>query len=87
VAFLNAGSSSMFDDPRLSSIALGIGSLCIGVLNTLGSYFGWAKRSEGHRISAIHYAKLYRFITVELASASRGAHEPPRLPEVCQGPI
>jgi hypothetical protein len=67
VAFLNAGSSSMFDDPRLSSIALGIGSLCIGVLNTLGSYFGWAKRSEGHRISAIHYAKLYRFITVELA--------------------
>ena len=67
VAFLNAGSSSMFDDSRLSSIALGIGSLCIGVLNTLGSYFGWAKRSEGHRISAIHYAKLYRFITVELA--------------------
>lgn len=67
VAFLNAGSSSMFDDPRISSIALGIGSLCIGVLNTLGSYFGWAKRAEGHRISAIHYAKLYRFITVELA--------------------
>ena len=67
IAFLNAGSSSMFDEPRLSSIALGIGSLCVGVLNTLGSYFGWAKRAEGHRISAIHYSKLYRFITVELS--------------------
>jgi hypothetical protein len=67
IAFLNAGSSSMFDDPKVSSIALGIGSLCVGVLNTLGSYFGWAKRAEGHRISAIHYSKLYRFITVELS--------------------
>ena len=67
IAFLNAGSQSMFDDPRISSIALGIGSLCVGILNTLGSYFGWSKRSEGHRISAIHYSKLYRFITVELS--------------------
>lgn len=67
IAFLNAGSSSMFDDPRISSIALGIGSLCVGILNTMGSYFGWAKRAEGHRISAIHYSKLYRFITVELS--------------------
>jgi hypothetical protein len=67
IAFLNAGSSSMFDDARVSSIALGVGSLAVGVLNTLGSYFGWAKRSEGHRISAIHYSKLYRFITVELS--------------------
>jgi len=36
-------------------------------LNTAGSYYGWAKRAEGHRISAIHYARLYRAITVELA--------------------
>ena len=67
IAFLNAGSSSMFDDPKLSSIALGIGSLCVGILNTMGTYFGWSKRAEGHRISSIHYSKLYRFITVELS--------------------
>jgi hypothetical protein len=67
IAFLNAGSSSMFDDPRVSSVALGVGSLLVGILNTLGSYFGWAKRAEGHRISSIHYSKLYRFITVELS--------------------
>jgi hypothetical protein len=67
IAFLNAGSQSMFEDPRISSIALGVGSLVVGILNTLGSYFGWAKRAEGHRISSIHYAKLYRFIAVEMA--------------------
>lgn len=67
IAFLNAGSSTMFEDPRISSIALGIGSLVVGILNTTGTYFGWAKRAEGHRISAIHYSKLYRFITVEMS--------------------
>jgi hypothetical protein len=67
IAFLNAASSNLFEEPRLSSVALGVGSLAVGVLNTLGSYFGWAKRAEGHRISSIHYSKLYRFITVELA--------------------
>jgi hypothetical protein len=36
-------------------------------MNTMGTYFGWAKRAEGHRISAINYAKLYRFIAVELS--------------------
>ena len=67
IAFLNAGSSSMFEDPKVSSVALGIGSLFVGILNTMGTYFGWAKRAEGHRISSIHYSKLYRFITVELS--------------------
>lgn len=67
IAFLNAGSSNLFDDPKISSIALGVGSLFLGVLNSIGTYFGWSKRAEGHRISAIHYARLYRFITIELS--------------------
>lgn len=65
--FLSAGSTTMFSDPAASSIALGVASLFVSVLNTAGSYYGWAKRAEGHRISAIHYARLYRFISVELA--------------------
>jgi len=65
--FLSAGSTSMFSNPTTSSIALGVASLFVSILNTAGSYYGWAKRSEGHRISAIHYARLYRFISVELA--------------------
>jgi hypothetical protein len=67
IAFLNAGSQSMFEDARIANISLGIGSLLVGILNTMGTYFGWAKRAEGHRISAIHYSKLYRFISVEMA--------------------
>jgi hypothetical protein len=66
VAFLNAGSSSLFSDHQLAATALGVGSLVIGILNTIGTYFGWAKRAEGHRMSGIHYAKLYRFINVEM---------------------
>ena len=67
IAFLNAGSSSLFPDQRIASTALGVGSLFMGILNSFGTYFGWSKRAEGHRISAIHYSKLYRFITVELS--------------------
>jgi hypothetical protein len=66
IAFLNAGSSSLFDDAQLASVALGIGSLVVSVLNTVTTYFGWAKRAEGHRIGALHYAKLYRFLCVEM---------------------
>jgi hypothetical protein len=67
VAFLNAGSSSLFaGNSQLAATSLGVASLTIGILNTVGTYFGWAKRSEGHRMSSIHYAKLYRFINVEL---------------------
>ena len=65
--FLSAGSTSMFPDPKLSSIALGVASLFVSILNTAGSYYGWSKRAEGHRISAIHYSRLYRFISVELS--------------------
>lgn len=67
VGFLNAGSSSMFEDAKISSIALGIGSLAIGIMQTINTYFNWAKRAEGHRISAIQYAKLYRFLKIEMS--------------------
>lgn len=65
--FLSAGSTSLFKDPQMSSIALGVASLFVSILNTTGSYFGWAKRAEGHRISAIHYSKLYRFLSIEMS--------------------
>ena len=65
--FLSAGSTSLFSNPTTSSVALGVASLFVSILNTAGSYYGWSKRAEGHRISAIHYARLYRFISVELS--------------------
>lgn len=66
IAFLNAGSSSLFEDSKMASISLGIGSLVVGTINTLGSYFAWAKRAEGHRIAALSYSKQARFLRVEL---------------------
>lgn len=67
IAFLNAGSQSLFaDDAKMASVALGIGSLVVSILNTVGSYFSWSKRAENHRLSSIAYAKLHRFILVEM---------------------
>ena len=79
IAFLNAGSQSLFTDQRIASTALGVGSLFMGILNSFGTYFGWSKRAEGHRISAIHYAKLYRFIMVELSLPRQERMSPPAL--------
>lgn len=49
------------------NIILGTISLTVATLNTIASYFGWAKRSEAHRIASSTYAKIHRFIQIELA--------------------
>jgi hypothetical protein len=67
IGFLNAGSTSMFQDPKIASIALGVGSLVVSVLQTINAYFSWAKRAEGHRIGAIQYSRLYRFLSIEMS--------------------
>jgi hypothetical protein len=68
LGFLSVGSSSMFAGAEgISSIAVGVGSLFVSVLNTVGSYFQFSKRAEGHRIASIQYAKLYRFLNIEMS--------------------
>ncbi len=66
VAFLNAASNTLFGEGNMSSIALGLGSLALGLLNGVGTYFGWSKRAEQHRISALQYERLFRFLSVEM---------------------
>jgi hypothetical protein len=66
IGFLNAGSMSMFNDPQTSSVALGVGSLIVGMLQTINTYFNWAKTAEGHRLASIQYEKLYRFLSIEM---------------------
>ena len=63
----SVGSQTMFDDAKLSSISIGAISLLVGVLSTINSYFSWAKRTESHRLATIQYAKLHRFIEVEMS--------------------
>jgi hypothetical protein len=75
--FCSVGSSTMFEgQERLSSIVLGICSLLVSVLNTTGSYFGWAKRAEGHRFATLMYSKLYRKIVIELSLPREERTEP-----------
>jgi hypothetical protein len=57
----------IFSNSTNSSIGIGAVSLFTGVLSTIGSYFAWAKRTEAHRISAIQYKKISRFLTIELS--------------------
>ena len=66
--FASVGAPSLFvGNQGLASTIIGVASLTVSILNTIGSYFNWAKRAEGHRISSIHYARLYRFIMIEMA--------------------
>jgi len=62
-----SGSASIgTDDPSLK-IVIGTISLFVGVLNTVGAFFAYAKRQEAHRVSALQMAKLHRFIEIELS--------------------
>lgn len=65
--FVSAGSTNMFPgNQQLATICIGVSSLLVSTLNMTGTYFGWSRRAEGHRLSSIHYAKLYRFCLIEM---------------------
>lgn len=64
--FISGSSQLIFNNPDTSSIGIGAVSLFTGVLSTLGSYFAWAKKTEGCRISALQYGKLQKFIAIEM---------------------
>jgi hypothetical protein len=63
----SVGSDSLFKGFDKASVVIGVISILVGILNTVGSYFAWAKRSEGHRIASLQYGKIYNFIKIELS--------------------
>jgi hypothetical protein len=63
------GIGQFITDPKIANTVIGVFTLTVAILTTVQSYFAWAKRSESHRISAISYKKMYRFILIELALA------------------
>jgi hypothetical protein len=50
-----------------STTLIGILTLCVGTLQTIQNYFAFSKRSEGHRIASLAYAKLHSHLTMQLA--------------------
>jgi len=68
---ISASSTALFTDPKGASLGIGALSIFVGVLSTVQSYFGFAKRAENHRLSGITYTKLNHFITIEMALPRR----------------
>jgi len=78
--FLSVGSTTLFAGNEMTaSVCLGAVSLFVSILNTTGSYFGWSKRQEGHRISSIQYSRLHRFLQVEMGMPRRERQQPTEL--------
>ena len=74
----SVGSSSLFgqSEAGISNIVIGFVSIAVGVLNTLGNYFAYARKAEAHRIAYLHYSKLFSWVNVEL-SLPRNERMPP----------
>jgi hypothetical protein len=67
IGFGSVGSSTLFaGQQEQASLILGLMSLFVSILQTTGSFFQLSKRAENHRLSAVHYGKLHRFISVEM---------------------
>jgi hypothetical protein len=65
--FVSGASTSMFSNPTEASLGVGGVSLFTALLSTIGQFFSWAKRTEGHRMAGIQYLKLSKFIGVEMS--------------------
>jgi hypothetical protein len=60
------GSQTMFSDGKTASLAIGAVSIGVGILQTLGGFWSFAKLQEAHRQADIAWHKLHRFISVEM---------------------
>jgi hypothetical protein len=63
----SVGSTALFGDSPIAPTVIGLISIGVGVLNTLGNFFAYAKKSESHRIAYLNYSKLFTQINVELS--------------------
>jgi hypothetical protein len=73
----SVGSSSLFgSETHISSVAIGLVSITVGVLNTISSYFSWARKAESHRIAFLQYSKLFSIIRVEMSLPRIERQEP-----------
>jgi len=73
----SVGSTSLFaGETHISSIAIGMVSILVGILNTIQSYFAFSRKAEAHRISHLTYSKLFTNVRVELSLPRNERQEP-----------
>jgi hypothetical protein len=76
----SVGSSSLFgNETQISSIVIGLVSIGVGILNTISSYFSFARKAEAHRIAYLQYSKLFSIIRVEMSLPRSERQEAERL--------
>jgi hypothetical protein len=64
----SVGSSSLFSgQTEISSIVIGLVSITTGILQTISSYFNWARKAESHRVAFLQYSKLFSVVRVEMS--------------------
>lgn len=73
------GSTSLFGDNPMAPVGIGLVALTTAILQTIGSYFAWARRAEAHRIASLNYAKLYRFLRIEMGLPRESRMKPKEL--------
>ncbi len=64
---VSVGSQSLFGDNAVAPVVIGGVVLLTSIMTTVSSYFAWARRAESHKQAGLSWAKLYRFLSVELA--------------------
>lgn len=73
----SVGSTSLFgNETQISSIVIGLVSIGVGILNTISSYFSWARKAEAHRIAFLQYSKLFSIIRIEMSLPRSERQEP-----------
>jgi len=77
--FISVGAKQIFPGDEYASVYIGIIALFVSLLNTINSYFGWSRRAEGHRISALQYAKLFHFLSIEMSLPRKERMSPTEL--------
>jgi hypothetical protein len=63
----SVASASLFGESEEANAVIGFVTIGVGILSTIQGFFAWAKRQEAHRITALNYAKLHRYLTIELS--------------------
>ena len=62
------GSSTLFGGEGMaSSVAIGLVSITVGILNTVSSFYAYSRKAEAHRIAYLNYSKLFSSTAVELS--------------------
>ena len=63
---LNVGSQSIFAEPQQANIIIGYVIIVGSLISAISAYFGFAKRAEAHRTTALGYGRVYNLINQEL---------------------